>query len=87
MMNSFYIQKSSVTTSNELKISDYSLFDKKVENSSPVVTLLKGVFTNKEQESKMTKEQLFSEFEEQLKQLPYKDGRTVLKMRNQKIKK
>lgn len=87
MMNSFYIQKSSVTTSNELKISDYSLFDKKVENSSPVVTLLKGVFTNKEQESKMTKEQLFSEFEEQLKQLPYKDGRTVLKNEEPKDKK
>ena len=79
MMNSFYIQKSSGTTSNDLKISDYSLFDRKVENSCSVVTLLKGVFTNKEQDSKMTKEQLFSEFEEQLKQLPYKDGRTVLK--------
>ena len=87
MMNSFYIQKSSVTTSNELKISDYSLFDKKVENSSPVVTLLKGVFTNKEQDSKMTKEQLFSEFEEQLKQLPYKDGRTVQKNEEPKDKK
>lgn len=87
MMNSFYIQKSSGTTSNDLKISDYSLFDKKVENSSPVVTLLKGVFTNKEQESKMTKEQLFSEFEEQLKQLPYKDGRTVLKNEEPKDKK
>lgn len=87
MMNSFYIQKSSGTTSYDLKISDYSLFDKKVENSSPVVTLLKGVFTNKEQESKMTKEQLFSEFEEQLKQLPYKDGRTVLKNEEPKDKK
>jgi len=87
MMNSFYIQKSSGTTSNNLKISDYSLFDKKVENSSPVVTLLKGVFTNKEQESKMTKEQLFSEFEEQLKQLPYKDGRTVQKNEEPKDKK
>ena len=87
MMNSFYIQKSSGTTSYDLKISDYSLFDKKVENSSPVVTLLKGVFTNKEQDSKMTKEQLFSEFEEQLKQLPYKDGRTVLKNEEPKDKK
>lgn len=87
MMNSFYIQKSSGTTSNDLKISDYSLFDKKVENSSPVVTLLKGVFTNKEQDSKMTKEQLFSEFEKQLKQLPYKDGRTVLKNEEPKDKK
>lgn len=87
MMNSFYIQKSSGTTSYDLKISDYSLFDKKVENSSLVVTLLKGVFTNKEQDSKMTKEQLFSEFEEQLKQLPYKDGRTVLKNEEPKDKK
>ena len=87
MMNSFYIQKSSGTTSYDLKISDYSLFDKKVENSSPVVTLLKGVFTNKEQDSKMTKEQLFSEFEEQLKQLPYKDERTVLKNEEPKDKK
>ena len=86
-MNSFYIQKSSGTTSYDLKISDYSLFDKKVENSSPVVTLLQGVFTNKEQDSKMTKEQLFSEFEEQLKQLPYKDGRTVLKNEEPKDKK
>ena len=87
MKNSFYIQKSSGTTSNDLKICDYSLFDKKVENSSPVVTLLKGVFTDKEQDSKMTKEQLFSEFEEQLKQLPYKDGRTVLKNEEPKDKK
>ena len=87
MMNSFYIQKSSGTTSNDLKISDCSLFDKKVENSSPVVTLLKGVFTNKEQDSKMSKEQLFSEFEEQLKQLPYKDGRTVQKNEEPKDKK
>lgn len=87
MMNSFYIQKSSGTTSYDLKISDYSLFDKKVEKSSPVVTLLQGVFTNKEQDSKMTKEQLFSEFEEQLKQLPYKDGRTVLKNEEPKDKK
>lgn len=87
MMNSFYIQKSSGTTSNDLKISDYSLFDRKVENSCSVVTLLKGVFTNKEQDSKMTKEQLFSEFEEQLKQLPYKDGRTVLKNEEPKDKK
>ena len=86
-MNSFYIQKSSGTTSNDLKISDYSLFDRKVENSCSVVTLLKGVFTNKEQDSKMTKEQLFSEFEEQLKQLPYKDGRTVLKNEEPKDKK
>ena len=35
----------------------------------------------------MTKEQLFSEFEERLKQLPYKDGRTVLKNEEPKDKK
>ena len=87
MKNSFYIQKSLATTSYDLKICDYALLDRKVENSSPVVTLLKGVFTDKEQDSKMTKEQLFSEFEEQLKQLPYKDGRTVLKNEEPKDKK
>lgn len=87
MKNSFYIQKSLATTSYDLKICDYALLDRKVENSCSVVTLLKGVFTNKEQNSKMTKEQLFSEFEERLKQLPYKDGRTVLKNEEPKDKK
>jgi len=46
MMNSFYIQKSLATTSYDLKICDYALFDKKVENSSPVVTFLTGIAGN-----------------------------------------
>ena len=46
MMNSFYIQKSLATTSYDLKISDYALFDKKVENSSSVVAFLTGLAGN-----------------------------------------
>lgn len=46
MMNSFYIQKSSGTTSYDLKISDYALLDRKVENSSPIVTFLSGIAGN-----------------------------------------
>lgn len=34
------------TTSYDLKICDYALFDKKVENSSPVVTFLTGIAGN-----------------------------------------
>ena len=83
MMNSFYIQKSLGTTSYDLKISDYALFDKKVENSNPVVTFLTNLLTNKEQETKKTKEQLASEFEEQLEQISNrkrrKDKRVVQK--------
>ena len=78
MMNSFYIQKSLAATSYDLKICDYALFDKKVENSSSVVAFLTGVFTNKRQDTKKTKEQLFSEFEEQLKQLSCKDERVFI---------
>ena len=55
MMNSFYIQKSSGTTSYDLKISDYSLFDKKVENSSPVVTFLTGITGNQNNEEPKVK--------------------------------
>lgn len=69
MTNSFYIQKSLGTTSYDLKISDYALFDKKVENSNPVVIFLTNLLTNKEQKTKKTKEQLASEFEEQLEQI------------------
>lgn len=83
MMNSFYIQKTLGTTSYDLKISDYALFDKKVENSNPVVTFLTNLLTNKEQETKKTKEQLASEFEEQLEQISNrkrrKDKRVVQK--------
>ena len=79
MTNSFYIQKSLGTTSYDLKISDYALFDKKVENSNPVVIFLTNLLTNKEQ--KKTKEQLASEFEEQLEQISNrrKDKRVVQK--------
>ena len=69
MTNSFYIQKSLGTTSYDLKISDYALFDKKVENSNPVVIFLTNLLTNKEQKTKKTKEQLTSEFEDQLEQI------------------
>lgn len=83
MTNSFYIQKSLGTTSYDLKISDYALFDKKVENSNPVVIFLTNLLTNKEQKTKKTKEQLASEFEEQLEQISNrkrrKDKRVVQK--------
>lgn len=46
MMNSFYIQKSLAATSYDLKICDYALFDKKVENSSPVVAFLTSIAGN-----------------------------------------
>ena len=46
MMNSFYIQKSLAATSYDLKICDYALFDKKVENSSSVVAFLTGLAGN-----------------------------------------
>ena len=46
MMNSFYIQKSLAATSYDLKICDYALFDKKVENSSSVVAFLTGIAGN-----------------------------------------
>lgn len=46
MMNSFYIQKSLAATSYDLKIYDYALFDKKVENSSSVVAFLTGIAGN-----------------------------------------
>ena len=59
MMNSFYIQKSLAATSYDLKICDYALFDKKVENSSSVVAFLTGVFTNKRQDTKKLKNNCF----------------------------
>ena len=83
MMNSFYIQKSLGTTSYDLKISDYALFDKKVEKSNHVVVFLTNLLTDKEQKTKKTKEQLASEFEEQLEQISNrkrrKDKRVVQK--------
>lgn len=77
MMNSFYIQKSLVTTSYDLKICDYALLDRKVENSNPVVAFLTGILANKRQDTKKTKEELFYEYEEQLKQLSNRDERVV----------
>lgn len=58
MMNSFYIQKSSGITSYDLKISDYALFDKKVENSSPIVTFLSGIAGNTSNGNYATKKNL-----------------------------
>lgn len=46
IVNSFYIQKSLGATSYDLKISDHALFDKNVENSSPVVAFLTGIAGN-----------------------------------------
>ena len=77
MKNSFYIQKSLVTTSYDLKICDYALLDRKVENSNPVVAFLTGILANKRQDTKKTKEKLFYEYEEQLKQLSNRDERVV----------
>lgn len=77
MMNSFYIQKSLAATSYDLKICDYALLDRKVENSNPVVAFLTGILANKRQDTKKTKEELFYEYEEQLKQLSNRDERVV----------
>lgn len=57
MMNGFYIQKSSGTTSYDLKISDYALFDKKVESSNSVVTFLTGIAGNTSNENYATKKE------------------------------
>lgn len=59
MMNSFYIQKSSGTTSYDLKISDYALLDRKVENSSPIVTFLSGIAGNTSNGNYATKKKIF----------------------------
>ena len=63
MMNSFYIQKSLATTSYDLKISDYALFDKKVENSSQVVTFLTGIAGNTSNGNYATKKETSSNVE------------------------
>ena len=58
IVNSFYIQKSLNATRSDLKISDYALFDREVENSSPVVAFLKGIVsTNQAQNAKITHDQ------------------------------
>lgn len=63
MMNSFYIQKSSGTTSYDLKISDYALLDRKVENSSPIVTFLSGIVGNTSNGNYATKKETSSNVE------------------------
>ena len=63
MMNSFYIQKSSETTSYDLKISDYALLDRKVENSSPIVTFLSGIAGNTSNGNYATKKETSSNVE------------------------
>lgn len=63
MKNSFYIQKSLATTSYDLKISDYALFDKKVENSSPIVKFLIGMPVDVSNENYATKKEASSNVE------------------------
>lgn len=63
MMNSFYIQKSSGTTSYDLKISDYALFDKKVESSNSVVTFITGIAGKTSNENYATKKEASSNVE------------------------
>lgn len=71
IVNSFYIQKSLNATRSELKISDYALFDREVEKSSPVVAFLKGIVANKTQNAKIT--------HDQSERLSYEEERAVLK--------
>ena len=63
MMNSFYIQKSLAATSYDLKICDYALFDKKVENSSSVVAFLTGIVGNAYNDNYATKKETSSNVE------------------------
>ena len=63
MMNSFYIQKSLAATSYDLKICDYALFDKKVENSSSVVAFLTGIAGNTSNGNYATKKETSSNVE------------------------
>lgn len=80
IVNSFYIQKSLNATRSDLKISDYALFDREVENSSSVVAFLKGIVsTNKAQNAKIT--------HDQSERLSYEEERAVLKNEKTKEKK
>lgn len=63
MMNSSYIQKSSETTSYDLKISDYALLDRKVENSSSVITFLTDIAGNTSNGNYATKKETSSNVE------------------------
>lgn len=80
IVNSFYIQKSLNATRSDLKISDYALFDREVENSSTVVAFLKGIVSaNKTQNAKIT--------HDQSERLSYEEERAVLKNEETKEKK
>lgn len=63
MKNSFYIQKSLAATSYDLKICDYALFDKEVENSSSVVAFLIGIAGNAYNDNYATKKETSSNVE------------------------
>ena len=63
MKNSFYIQKSLTTTSYDLKICDYALFNEKVENSSPIVMFLTGIAGNTSNGNFATKKEASSNVE------------------------
>lgn len=84
MMNSFYIQKSSGTTSYDLKICDYALFDKKVENSNPVVAFLTGILANKRQDTKKLKKNCFMNMKNNLSNYPTEMNESFRIMRNPK---
>lgn len=63
MKNSFYIQKSLAATSYDLKICDYALFDKEVENSSSVITFLTDIAGNTSNGNYATKKETSSNVE------------------------
>lgn len=63
IVNSFYIQKSLNATRSDLKISDYALFDREVENSSPVVAFLTGIAGNAYNDNYATKKEASSNIE------------------------
>lgn len=63
IVNSFYIQKSLNATRSDLKISDYALFDREVENSSPVVAFLTGIAGNAYNDNYATKKEASSNVE------------------------
>lgn len=84
MKNSFYIQKSLATTSYDLKICDYALFDKKVENSNPIVAFLTGILTNKRQDTKKLKKNCFVKMKNNLSNYPTEMNESFRIMRNPK---
>lgn len=87
MMNSFYIQKSLATTSYDLKICDYALLDRKVENSNPVVAFLTGILANKRQDTKKLKKDCFMNMKNNLSNYPTEMNESFRITRNPKRKK